>query len=113
MIITVECPSCQTTFPVDPRKVPDGGVKVRCSVCSGIFFVDKPEIEEPTPAPLAAVGAAGSEAATAADESPDAGHAGEGVDDAAAESVAVDENREHVDPWSGAGFDHPSDMGAS
>jgi predicted Zn finger-like uncharacterized protein len=42
MIITVQCPACETSFPVDPRKVPEGGVKVRCSSCSGIFFVDKP-----------------------------------------------------------------------
>lgn len=44
MIITVQCPACETSFPVDPRKVPEGGVKVRCSSCSGIFFVAKPEV---------------------------------------------------------------------
>ncbi|MEK9504127.1 zinc-ribbon domain-containing protein [Gaopeijia maritima] len=49
MIISVECPACHTSFPVDPRKVPEGGVKVRCSVCAGIFFVEKPEMRPPEP----------------------------------------------------------------
>jgi predicted Zn finger-like uncharacterized protein len=41
-IFTVECPSCETGFPVDPAKVPPGGVRARCSVCGGIFPVDVP-----------------------------------------------------------------------
>lgn len=44
--ITVHCPSCETPFPVDPGKVPAGGVRARCSVCSEIFPVDAPA-EEP------------------------------------------------------------------
>jgi predicted Zn finger-like uncharacterized protein len=40
MIRTVACSSCSTTFPVDPRKVPDDGVYARCSVCSSVFFVE-------------------------------------------------------------------------
>ena len=45
--MTVECPGCNTRFPVDSRKVPDGGVHARCSVCSEVFFVEvqAPEIE--------------------------------------------------------------------
>ncbi|MGW8266953.1 MAG: zinc-ribbon domain-containing protein, partial [Longimicrobiales bacterium] len=45
--MTVECPGCKTRFPVDHRKVPDGGVHARCSVCSEVFFVDveSPEAE--------------------------------------------------------------------
>lgn len=62
MIISVECPACHTSFPVDPRKVPEGGVKVRCSVCAGIFFVEKPEMSAPSP-DVAAVGAAAAAAA--------------------------------------------------
>lgn len=59
MTITVQCPSCSTRFPVDPAKVPDGGVHARCSVCAGVFFVAKPpQIEdagaEPTPGDVAA-----------------------------------------------------------
>ncbi len=42
MIITVQCPACLASFPVDPNKVPEGGVRVRCSACTEIFFVDKP-----------------------------------------------------------------------
>ncbi len=40
MIRTVQCPSCSTSFPVDPRKVPDQVVYARCSACEGIFLVD-------------------------------------------------------------------------
>lgn len=51
--ITVSCPSCRTTFPVDPDKVPEGGVNARCSECQDIFRVEAPleevvpEFEEP------------------------------------------------------------------
>ena len=48
MVITVECPSCSTSFPVDPRKIPAGGVKARCSTCATIFRVEPPA-EEPAP----------------------------------------------------------------
>ena len=48
----VECPACNTIFPVDPKKVPTGGIDARCSVCSEVFFVAPPEPEaeviEPT-----------------------------------------------------------------
>src|SRR5690606_9699890 len=45
MVITISCPSCQTSFPVDPDKIPEGGVRVRCSACAHVFRVDKPEPE--------------------------------------------------------------------
>jgi predicted Zn finger-like uncharacterized protein len=52
MVITVQCPECATSFPVDPAKVPLGGVKARCSSCSAIFRVERPdEALQPTPAP--------------------------------------------------------------
>ena len=59
-IFHVECPSCLTSFPVDPAKVPDGGVLARCSECAGVFRVETPapvvptgrtEWTAPTPAP--------------------------------------------------------------
>lgn len=54
MIITVQCPSCETSFPVDPDKVPEGGVNARCSVCADVFPVDKPpaahDVESAAPA---------------------------------------------------------------
>ena len=42
MTITVSCPSCDTSFPVDPAKVPPEGVRAQCSVCPEIFDVDRP-----------------------------------------------------------------------
>ena len=46
MTFTVQCPSCSSTFPVDPAKVPEEGVNARCSACASIFFVDRPPAEE-------------------------------------------------------------------
>jgi predicted Zn finger-like uncharacterized protein len=43
MTITVSCPSCDTSFPVDPAKVPPEGVRAQCSVCPDIFDVDRPK----------------------------------------------------------------------
>ena len=37
--MNVQCPSCSTTFRVDPAKVPAGGVRARCSVCAAVFPV--------------------------------------------------------------------------
>lgn len=45
MVITVSCPSCTTSFPVDPAKIPEAGVKVRCSACANVFRVERPEAE--------------------------------------------------------------------
>lgn len=41
--ITVTCPSCSTSFPVDPAKIPEGGVNARCSSCGDIFRIEKPD----------------------------------------------------------------------
>ena len=52
MTITVSCPSCGTSFPVDPAKVPPGGVRAQCSSCPEIFEVDRPSVataEAPLP----------------------------------------------------------------
>jgi len=52
MVITVSCPSCAASFPVDTNKVPAGGVNARCSSCGQIFRVEKPvEAAPPPPAP--------------------------------------------------------------
>ncbi len=54
-VLAVECSACHTSFPVDPGKVPAGGVRARCSVCGGIFQVEDPtldltaELEHPEP----------------------------------------------------------------
>ncbi|MDR0788367.1 MAG: zinc-ribbon domain-containing protein [Gemmatimonadota bacterium] len=43
--MNVICPECQATYRVDPRKVPAGGVRARCSKCPAEFLV-LPEVEE-------------------------------------------------------------------
>ncbi len=86
--MTVECPSCHTSFPVDPKKVPQGGVHARCSVCEAVFFVAEPARQEaPSTPPYEAsfsaasanepgstvmpeVGAPGEEPSTAREEAP-------------------------------------------
>src|SRR5207247_4999699 len=37
--MNVTCPSCETVYRVDPAKVPAGGVRARCAVCSNVFTV--------------------------------------------------------------------------
>ena len=57
--MNVSCPSCSTVFRVDPAKVPEGGVRARCTVCKGIFRVVGellPEFAPVRPAPAPAVG---------------------------------------------------------
>lgn len=41
--MNVTCPECSSVFRVDPAKVPAGGVRARCSVCSGIIPVPAPQ----------------------------------------------------------------------
>jgi predicted Zn finger-like uncharacterized protein len=69
--MNVQCTHCSTVFRVDPRKVPAGGVRVRCSICRGVFEVaadgaqpaaaaapaesaSAPPAPQPTPQPAAA-----------------------------------------------------------
>ena len=40
MIVT--CESCETQFQLDDAKVPEGGIRVRCSRCKHAFFVESP-----------------------------------------------------------------------
>ena len=51
MVMTVTCSACAASFPVDPNKIPEGGVKVRCSVCANIFRVERPAPEVSAPEP--------------------------------------------------------------
>ncbi len=44
---SVVCPSCGSSFPVDPKKVPEEGVHAICSTCLRTFRVESPEVEEP------------------------------------------------------------------
>lgn len=41
----VSCPSCHASFPIDPAKVPDGGIPAICSQCLRVFPVVRPEEE--------------------------------------------------------------------
>lgn len=76
--MNVTCASCQTVFRVDPAKVPSRGVRARCSVCSGVFWVRHPaasagpvalepeavtEVGRPAPEPAAPPPAAAEEPA--------------------------------------------------
>ena len=59
--MNVTCPSCETVYRVDPSKVPAGGVRARCAVCSNVFPVNasarpmapasSPSPPPPTPRP--------------------------------------------------------------
>ena len=48
--MNVACPQCTSVFRVDPAKVPGGGVRARCSICSGVINVPEPSFEEPVAA---------------------------------------------------------------
>ena len=39
--MNVRCPQCQSTFRVDPERVPAGGIKARCSRCSNVFEITR------------------------------------------------------------------------
>ena len=49
--MNVTCPQCSTVFRVDPAKVPEQGVRARCSVCSGLIAVRRPPVAAPVIAP--------------------------------------------------------------
>lgn len=51
--MNVRCPRCETIYRVDPAKVPQGGVRARCAVCSGIIPVTREaEAARPAAAPV-------------------------------------------------------------
>lgn len=58
--MNVACPQCTSVFRVDPAKVPAGGVRARCSVCSGVINVPEPSFEEPVTAATGWQGSGGS-----------------------------------------------------
>ena len=39
--MNVSCPECGSIFRVDPAKVPEGGVRARCSICGGIIALSR------------------------------------------------------------------------
>jgi predicted Zn finger-like uncharacterized protein len=52
--MNVQCTHCSTVFRVDPRKIPAAGVRVRCSICRGVFELSASGDAEPQPAPATA-----------------------------------------------------------
>lgn len=60
--MNVACTQCQTVFRVDPAKVPVDGVRARCSVCSGVFWVRR--VPEAAPVPFESRSAAPATAPT-------------------------------------------------
>src|SRR5207245_1578511 len=52
--VNVTCPSCETVYRVDPAKVPAGGVRARCAVCSTVFGVGPSAATTVAPTPVAA-----------------------------------------------------------
>jgi predicted Zn finger-like uncharacterized protein len=45
--MNVSCPQCSTIYRVDPAKVPPGGVRARCSTCSGVIPVGMRAVTPP------------------------------------------------------------------
>src|SRR5205809_1116416 len=52
--MNVTCPSCETVYRVDPAKVPAGGVRARCAVCSNVFPVTASVAAAPATAAVSA-----------------------------------------------------------
>ena len=48
--MNVRCPSCNTVYRIDQAKVPEAGVRARCTVCSHVIPVTRDE-EAASPAP--------------------------------------------------------------
>ena len=65
------CPTCDTTYRVDPVKLPPGGVRARCTTCEAVFRV---EHEAPAAAATAAAPAAPPAQAAAPAPSPVPGY---------------------------------------
>ena len=51
--MNVSCPECTTVFRVDPAKIPERGVRARCSVCRALIMVRRPAAAGEAPARLA------------------------------------------------------------
>jgi predicted Zn finger-like uncharacterized protein len=50
--MNVTCPQCASVFRVDPAKVPEQGVRARCSVCGGLIGVRRPAVNAPVIPPF-------------------------------------------------------------
>jgi predicted Zn finger-like uncharacterized protein len=71
--MNVTCPNCASMFRVDPSKVPEGGVRARCNICSAVFAVRREGDAQDRPAAVASGGAgAGTRPVTSATGAPTA-----------------------------------------
>lgn len=52
--MNVTCPNCASVFRVDPSKIPEAGVRARCSICSAVFAVRREDGAQEQPAAAAA-----------------------------------------------------------
>ena len=59
--MNVSCPQCSTVYRVDPAKVPEGGVRARCSACGGVIAVGMSASASQRETPADAMAAAFSE----------------------------------------------------
>ena len=48
----VSCPSCQTNYNIDDKRIPPGGAKLKCARCQNTFPI-KPDESASAPAPAA------------------------------------------------------------
>src|SRR5690349_19411018 len=50
----VSCPSCQTNYNIDDKRIPPGGAKLKCARCQNTFPIKAEEpVSAPPPAPAA------------------------------------------------------------
>ncbi len=45
----VTCPSCQTAYNIDERRIPPGGAKLKCSTCQTLIPLRPPEAAAAAP----------------------------------------------------------------
>ncbi|PTL79202.1 tetratricopeptide repeat protein [Vitiosangium sp. GDMCC 1.1324] len=63
----VSCPSCQTNYNIDDKRIPPGGAKLKCARCQNTFPIKPGDaVSAPAPAAVPLPGAVASQAATVA-----------------------------------------------
>ncbi len=71
--MNVACPTCATTYRVDPAKIPATGVRARCQVCAAVFPVST-NGAAPSPRPSTVAGAPAQRPAIPSGLRPSAAH---------------------------------------
>ena len=86
--MNLACPECSTVYRVDPARVPENGVTVRCRECEAAFRVDADTPRDPGRVTRAVAAAGGSAAPAATASAPSAPAAAPAPPSAAAEAPA-------------------------